>query len=395
MFVNFDDISIGDFRKITRVISLEDINKFVEITGDTNPLHLDSDFAKNTPFKKIVAHGMLGASFLSTVIGTKLPGPGALWISQNLNFLLPVRLGDELVIACKVKNKYPRDRLLDLDTTIHNQNGDLVLSGSGRVKMLMNRENKNRLEQKNIRSKVVIITGGSGGIGSAVCQELVRKGYKVVFNYFSNRDRAETLIKNLQNDGVFIEGIQVDSSTQEGAKKLYDLASRYGNVEILINNMSSKILPKPFLDTEWVDVDKHINLQLKSSFLLSKLCLPDMIEAKYGRIINITSQATDGVPTINWCGYTLAKSSLAMLTKILAAEFGMHSITVNSISPGMTETEFIDHISEKSQLMAARANPMRRLAEPFDVASTLMFLISDEASYITGQSFRVNGGSEM
>ena len=395
MFANIDDISIGDEKKITRTISLEDIKRFIEITGDTNPLHIDDDFAKNTPLKKIVAHGMLGASFISTVIGTKLPGPGALWVSQNLNFLLPVRLGDELVIACKVKNKYPRDKLLDIDATIHNQNGEMVLNGGGRVKMLVKSKPAMLSKQENKRSKVVVVTGGSGGIGSAICQHLVLKGYKVVFNYLSNRERADALIKGLQKEGVVIDGVQIDSSSEVGAKKLYQHASRYGKVEILINNMSGKIMPKAYLDTEWADIDEHINLQLKSSFLLSKLCLPDMVDSKYGRIVNVTSQITEGTPTASWCGYTLAKSGLAMLTKILATEFGVSGITVNSISPGMTETEFIDHISEKSQLISARSNPLRRLAIPSDIASTLMFLISDDASYITGQSIRVNGGALM
>ena len=81
-------------------ITEDDIRKFVEITGDNNPLHVDKKFAKTTPFKDIVVHGMLGASFISTVIGTKLPGTGALWVAQSLEFLLPVRLGDELTVTC-------------------------------------------------------------------------------------------------------------------------------------------------------------------------------------------------------------------------------------------------------------------------------------------------------
>lgn len=113
-------------------------------------------FAATTSYKEVVVHGMLGASLLSTVIGTKLPGPGALWISQNLEFLLPVRLGDTLTIRCTVVRKNVRERLLELDTRIANQNKQTVLSGTGKVKVLVQ-----KAAQAAVRStgRVAIITG--------------------------------------------------------------------------------------------------------------------------------------------------------------------------------------------------------------------------------------------
>ena len=91
MFADFDQIKVGETRSLNRTITEADVRRFVEMTGDDNPLHIDRDFAEETSFKDIVVHGMLGASFISTVIGTQLPGPGALWVSQSLDFLLPVR----------------------------------------------------------------------------------------------------------------------------------------------------------------------------------------------------------------------------------------------------------------------------------------------------------------
>ena len=114
MFKDYESIKIGDSAKLTKKINLEDIKKFVEMTGDDNRLHIDKEYAKTTPFKDIVVHGMLGASFISTIIGTKLPGDGALWVSQTLDFLLPVRLGDELTVSATVLQKFERDRLLEL-----------------------------------------------------------------------------------------------------------------------------------------------------------------------------------------------------------------------------------------------------------------------------------------
>ena len=113
--------------EIKHKITKKDIDKFVDLTGDDNKLHIDEDYAKKTSFKKPVVHGMLGASFISTIIGTKLPGDGALWFSQTLNFLLPVRVGDEIVIKEVIKND--RDKSIELSTEIFNQNFQKVTSG--------------------------------------------------------------------------------------------------------------------------------------------------------------------------------------------------------------------------------------------------------------------------
>ena len=110
---SFDDIQVGDVESIQRTVTEADVRRFVEMTGDDNPLHVDRAYAERTPFKDVVVHGMLGASLVSTVIGTKLPGEGALWLKQNFDFALPVRLGDELSVSCTVlKHEKPASEAL-------------------------------------------------------------------------------------------------------------------------------------------------------------------------------------------------------------------------------------------------------------------------------------------
>ena len=164
MFKDFEEIFVGETHSLVKIINEIDLRKFVEMTGDDNPLHVNRAYAETTAFKDIVVHGMLGASFISTVIGTKLPGSGALWVAQNMEFLLPVRLGDELTVSCTVLKKHERDRMLELDTRIVNQNQQVVLTGQGKVKVLTTAAPLATVMPKQ-RPRVAIVTGGAGGIG--------------------------------------------------------------------------------------------------------------------------------------------------------------------------------------------------------------------------------------
>ena len=132
----YSSISIGDKAELTHTICQSDIDQFVELTGDDNKLHVDEQFVSTTSFKKPVAHGMLGASFISTLIGTKLPGDGALWFSQSLEFILPVRVGDTIKIVAEVLKKIDRSKTIELKTDIFNQNKQKVTAGLAKVKII-------------------------------------------------------------------------------------------------------------------------------------------------------------------------------------------------------------------------------------------------------------------
>lgn len=394
-FADFESIQIGDRQELVKVITEADIKKFVEMTGDDNPLHVDKDFAKSTSFKNIVVHGMLGASFISTVIGTKLPGPGALWVTQNMEFLLPVRLGDELTVSCTVLKKHGRERLLELETRIVNQNQQTVLIGVGKVKVLSGKTPV-AAEASGVGPRSAIVTGGSGGIGRSICIRLAQEGFGVVVNYLGNRDRAVEIVAEIEAANGRAIAVQADVSTPEGAGKLCAEVIRvFGGVGVLVNNASSHINPKPFTAMEWSDFQRHLDVQLKGAFLLARACLPSMAGRRYGRIVNITSQVVDGHPSPNWTGYAVAKAALAMMSRYVAAEFGPSGITVNCVAPGMTDTALIGDIPEKVQLLVARQTPLRRLAQSTDIASAVAFLVSDEGAFITGQTIGVNGGIFM
>lgn len=393
-FTDFDSVQEGDSRSLTRHIGEADIRRFVEMTGDDNPLHVDAAYAAQTPFKDIVVHGMLGASFISTVIGTQLPGPGALWVSQAMEFHLPVRLGDTLTVVCTVLRKHARDRLLELDTRITNQHGQQVLSGQGKVKLL--EPPKPKAAPEPGRSRVAIVAGGAGGIGRVICQQLAAQGLAVIVNYQSGQARAEALVQQIQAAGGQAAAVQADVATPDGAQRLVaEAVRRFGGVGVVVNAASPRIVPRSVDALPWAELQQHLDVQLKSTLLLVQAAREPMAAAGGGRVIGIGSMAADGTPVAGWTAYAVAKSALAALIKQLAFELGPQHITVNLVSPGMTNTGFIAGISEKQQLMAARQTPLRRLGEPEDAAAAVAFLASDAAAYITGQNLRVNGGGSF
>jgi 3-oxoacyl-[acyl-carrier protein] reductase len=406
MFKDFAAIQVGETQTLTKHITEADVRKFVEMTGDDNPLHVDRAYAETTSFKDIVVHGMLGASFISTVIGTKLPGTGALWVSQNLEFLLPVRLGDVLTISATVLKKHERERLLELDTKIVNQNQQLILTGVGKVKMLVAAEPEVK-PAADACPRVAIVTGGAGGIGKAICQRLATDGFDVVVNYRGQADRAAQVVAeinaaaNAATSGSAGAGkgygralaVQADISTEAGAQALYQAAVKaFGAVSVLVNNASPRINPKPFGSTSWSDVQQQMDVQVKGALLMTSAVVSEMSARKWGRIVNITSQVLDGPPSVTWTGYAMAKGALQVFSNYMAAELGPQGITVNCVSPGMCETTLIGDIPEKAQLMIARQTPLRRLAKPSDVAAAVAYLVSDDAGFVTGDTVAVNGG---
>ena len=271
LFADFDAIKVGDARTLVREIGEADVRRFVEMTGDDNPLHVDRAFAEATSFRDVVVHGMLGASFISTVIGTQLPGPGALWVSQSLEFLGPVRLGDTLTVSCVVTGKHLRERLLELDTSIVNQAGQKVLAGSGKVKVLEGRAAAAAPEPA--RRRVALVTGGGGGIGRAICERLARDGMDVAVAYRGRADRAEAVVEAIRAlDGpARAVAIQADLAGADAAERLARRAAQaLGPIDVLVNNASPAIGAKPFADLDWADIQAQLDVQVKAAFLLAE-----------------------------------------------------------------------------------------------------------------------------
>ena len=348
--MSFERWNIGDFASLDHTITTEDIQKFVDITGDDNRLHVDRDYAQKTTFKGIVAHGMLGASFISTIIGKHIPGDGALWMSQNLNFLLPVRVGDQITISAEIIKIHPKRRLLTLKTEIKNQYHQIVTSGEAQVKHLQ----EVQIQEKRVlkKEKVALVTGASKGIGAATAVKLAQDGFKVIVNYHSDQQGAEDILKQIQDSGGDALIYKADVRKQEEVLNMVEAGVRkFGTITALVKNATSKIIPRKLEETDWGNIQADLDVQVKGAFHCIQAVLSEFLKNGNGSIVNLGSIYTDNVPPPQLLGYTMAKHALNSMTRSIAVEFGPKHIRCNSVSPGMTDTALISEVPEKTRLL--------------------------------------------
>jgi 3-oxoacyl-[acyl-carrier protein] reductase len=264
------------------------------------------------------------------------------------------------------------------------------------VKLLEEPEENREPESAEKLPLTVVVTGASGGIGREIALLLAQNGYGVVINYNRDEAGAGDLLNRIRNAGGRAVICRADVTDEGDVDRMFSLAEHeFGPVTHLVNNASPKIIEKNFLDTEWEDFAFQLNIQLRGSYLCAKRAIPGMLKSGRGSIVNIGSSVIEGTPPPKWTAYTVAKASLASLTKNLAMEFGNKGIRVNMVSPGMTDTKLISEIPEKQRLIQAAQTPLRRIAGAGEIARACLFLLSDEASYITGENLRVTGGKVM
>lgn len=393
----YEEINIGDQELIKHKISKDDINRFVELTGDDNRLHVDEKFAKRTQFKKPVVHGMLGASFISTIIGTKIPGDGALWFSQTLEFLLPVRIGDELTITAEVIKKNDKEQIIELETKIFNQNRQIVTKGLAKVKVIQEIDQTEALpiEALEDREKVALVIGGTGGIGQAVCRQLAKDGHKVIVHYNRNKVLADEIVADLEALDQKGMSLEANILEEDEIDKMVSRAMRkFGSIDILVNCAATVIPNIKFENLLWSDYQKQLELNIKSTFFLIKKVLPSMTQNKYGKIVNIGSLSLDK-PNSDWSHYITAKAALVGFTKSLAFELAPNGVRVNMVTPSLVSTDLTADVPEKVKLKTAAQTPLRRLALANDVAGAVSFLVSEKSDFVNGENLRVNGGQVM
>jgi 3-oxoacyl-[acyl-carrier protein] reductase len=238
--------------------------------------------------------------------------------------------------------------------------------------------------------RVALVTGGSRGIGRAIALNLAERGYSLAINYLSNSWAAEDVVKQIRNIGGNSVSLQGDVSNFADAEEVIKKAkSEFNRIDVLINNVGP-FLYKTIFDTTIQEWHQIMNSDLNSVFYCCRAVVPVMREQKYGVIVNIgapNAERTQGYTRI--CTYAVAKTGVVVFSKSLAKEEAQNGIRVNVVNPGFIETESYTQDMKKEMPQNV---PLKRLGKPEEIANAVAFLVSDEASYITGSVLNVHGG---
>lgn len=239
--------------------------------------------------------------------------------------------------------------------------------------------------------RVVLVTGGSKGIGKAVCRTFAKAGDTVIINYSKSLSEAEVLKKELSTEGSIISVEKADVTVYDQVKQMMNnIIEKYGRIDVLVNNAG--IVKDGYLmlmsDAEWKDV---IDVNLTGVFNCSKSVVEPMISQRSGVIVNISSlSGIAGLP--GQTNYSAAKGGVIAFTKALSKELAPFNIRVNAVAPGVIESEMFDSLSEKAKMGFLENIPLKRFGKPEEVASVVKFLASDDAGYITGETICITGG---
>jgi len=244
----------------------------------------------------------------------------------------------------------------------------------------------------DLKGKVAIVTGASKGIGAAIAEKLAANGAAVVVTYSRSASEAEALVKRIRNGGSRAIAVQADLSRPAEAEKLFKRAlEEFGRVDVLVNNAGTyEFLPLSGIQEE--HYNRMFDLNVKGLLFASQQAAAAFADSG-GSIINISSVVSVS-PKANASVYSATKAAVDAITKSLAAELGPRKILVNSILPGVTETEGLDAspASENFRNYALSQTPLGRIGQPKDIAGVVAFLASDDAKWITGQLISVSGG---
>ena len=245
-----------------------------------------------------------------------------------------------------------------------------------------------------LENKIAVVTGAGRGIGRGIAFALAREGAMVVVNYNGSKDRAEEVVRTIEEAGGKATAVQCNISDFEAAKEFFaNVVKEYGKIDILVNNagITKDNLMMKMSEEEFQSV---IQTNLAGTFHGVKFVTRPMMKQRQGRIINIAS-VSGVIGNMGQANYSASKAGVIGLTKAAAKELASRNITVNAVAPGFVATEMTDVLPDSVKEAAVATIPLGRFGEVEDIAETVVFLASDKAKYITGQVICVDGGIAM
>jgi 3-oxoacyl-[acyl-carrier protein] reductase len=247
--------------------------------------------------------------------------------------------------------------------------------------------------RENTVNPVAVVTGASRGIGAAIAEKLAADGFDLLLAYRSGTEAAESVKANCEQirPGIRVITVSADVSLESGCQLIFDvLKKEFGRVDALVNNAGA-IRDNFAMRMSLEQFTSIIDINLTSAFMLTKLCLSLMLRQKSGKIVNMSSIAgIYGNP--GQANYSAAKAGLIAMTKTVSKEMGSRNITANVVAPGFIDTDMTLELPEEVRTAAMSRIALGRYGKPEDVANVVSFLVSDSASYVTGQVIEVSGG---
>lgn len=244
--------------------------------------------------------------------------------------------------------------------------------------------------------RVALVTGGSGGIGRAICAALGAEGVRIALHYRTGKETAEGVARELRDRGTAVENFQADLTEPEQVNGLIErVVVEFDRIDVLVNNAGITLGGRDMVDISVEEWRRMMDVNLNAAFYVSKAVLPHMRERGKGQIVNIASNIVNSLPGGS-TAYAASKAGLVALTRVLSKEEARHGIRVNAVSPGIINAGMgVGALERRPPEVRERflaSIPMNRPGTAAEVAATVVFLVSEAASYVTGQHLTVNGG---
>lgn len=246
----------------------------------------------------------------------------------------------------------------------------------------------------DLTNKTAVVTGGSRGLGEAIAVKLASLGANIAIVYVGKQEEADNAEKNVAATGVKVRSYYCDvSDFEKSGETVKQIIEEFGGIDILVNN-AGIVRDSLVLNMKEADFDSVINVNLKGTYNMIKHTYKPFMKKRAGRIINISSVVgiNGNAGQVN---YSASKAGIIGMTKSVAKELGGRNVTCNAVAPGFIDTDMTRALSENVRKAMESAIPMKHCGKPEDVANAVAFLASDEASYITGEVLRVDGGMSM
>jgi 3-oxoacyl-[acyl-carrier protein] reductase len=245
----------------------------------------------------------------------------------------------------------------------------------------------------SLQNRVALVTGSSTGLGLGTALRLGQAGARILMNYAHNSPRAEAALNQLRQQGIEASMVQASAVEPEGVEQMFAVAQRdLGPVDIVVVNATPDQPQRPIERYDWAFYQQMIDFFIKSPYLLTRRALPHMKAQQWGRIVNITSEVFHK-SVAPFSAYVAAKGGQIGWSRSMATELAPYGITVNMVAPGWIPTDRHAHDPQEMKDRYLAAVPMRRWGRPEEVGDAVVYLASDEASFVTGQTICVNGGN--